>query len=328
MSISKTVVKLAAAALVVAGGVGTVWAQSTVAPDLSGVGGSCVNCKQAANGLTASYEVVKKWNIETIPGNATDAGLFIATANDVTVSDVGGTGTKNGNLGIVSVETNSSGWDVKFTTANGGKLAKGTKKMGQEDRFDLGCMCIKPVDTGWVYGNKDYLKYKTTSPTNAVLNVGIGLYDKINGTTYVLKGLATGASNTSYPAALVDPADIVASQTTNADGSATTSPVSVSLYEALNNDGSGAGTALGGAGATTLRGALQIGGVAVSGGAAGFGPTDTELTTGGGAVIPTDGKEYFFINVGLLKTSGGAQLGGNEEGTYEETFTFTLVADF
>jgi len=333
MSISKTVVKLAAAALVVAGGVGTVWAASGVTENC--VAGAGNNCKQATNGLTTSYEVIKLWNIEVTPGNAKDDGLFLATAADVTATDVGGTATKNGNLGIVSVETNSTGWDVKFTTANGGRLAKGTKTPHMEDQFDIGCMCINQVQNGWDYGNKDYLKYRTSIPTDAVLSVGIGLYDKVNGTTYVLKGLATGAATAAYSAALVDPADIITSRTTNADGTPAGSIRSVSLYEALNNDGSGTGgVALGGATATgtTLRGALKIGGVAVSaGGTNGFGPTDTPLKNGSNTVIPTDNKEHFFINVGFPKLSGGATgdpLGGNEEGTYEETFTFTLVANF
>jgi len=293
-----------------------VWAATPTIPGTN-------NTKPADETMTASYEVVKKWDIEVIPNNPKDAEILDFP---VLVTDVGGAGSKNGNLGLVRVETNSPGWDVTFTTANGGKLAFGSKTMGKAPSFDLGCMCIVDKDTGYVYGAKEYLKYLDASTTPAQLKVGIGLYDKVNGTTFILKGIATQQVSAAYNAAAVDAAKLTGSATTDVNGDPITPAIGpVSIVDVLTT----ATTGLIGVG-TPL---LTVGGVtieALTAGATGFGPTNTPYT--GTNAVPTDDSEYFFINVRLPSklgdVSSGEPLGGNTEGVYEETFSFTLKAAF
>jgi len=178
MSISKTVVRLSAAALVVAGGVGMVWAQSVVN----------TTSKDNAS-MKAGMTIQNLAEIDVIPKNPTGDDLKLTAAIDALP-----TATKFGSLGIVKVTTNSNKWDVGMTTRSGGRLL---------DTSSVTCTDVERLD-GWgnptgVFdnvcgGNPVYLRYGNTLDT-VVLNVAIGL---------AKSGQAlgnTGNKSTIYPAA-------------------------------------------------------------------------------------------------------------------------------
>jgi hypothetical protein len=314
MSISKTAVRLSAAALVVAGGMGTVWAASPTLTNAVEEPGDHV--------MGVSYEVKKEAIIEVTANNPKDDAILNVVP---TVTEV--SGPKNGNLGIVRVKTNSPGWDVTFTTANGGKLAVGTKTPVYTSRWDMGCMCLK-VDTSYNVTGKTYLAYSDAGTDHAQLNVAIGMLDNVNGTTKVLKGVASlHVGGVAYPAAPVAAAKLTSSASTDATG-ATISATSVSFIDVLSDASTGIGQ-----GVTEVV-PLTVGGVEVTASteaqAKGFGPTATEYPATN--YVPRDGYEYFFINVGLpsKKTVSSVDypIGGNPDGVYEEEFKFTLKAIF
>jgi hypothetical protein len=310
--------KLAVAAVAVAGVLGTVWAAtpSFLAPNAS-------NSKAATVNMTTSYEVVKEWTIDIENRNPKDKDILnrVATATEVS-------GPKNGNLGIVKIKTNSPGWDVVFKTENGGKLAKGVKSPTYTTRWEMSCMCVV-TDTTYTITGKTNLKYTGTGTPDAQLTVAIGMLDNINNTR-LLKGIATqqvpasGYSATPVGAVLLDNSMDVINPST---GAVTTAATPVSFINVLSDATNGVGNI----GATTP---LTVGGVEVATATTGaqvvgFGPTDTQYS--GANAVPKDDWEYFFINVGLAEQGTGTgvgKLGGNEEGVYEETFSFTLVAIF
>jgi len=306
MSISKTVVRLSAAALVVAGGVGMVWAQVS--------GGTSQDNASMRAGMTIKNIA----EIDVIPKNPTDKELVLeglATINDVP------TATKFGSLGIVKVTTNSNKWDVAMTTRSGGRLL---------DTTSVQCRDVERVD-GW--GN----------PTGIFDEVcgGTAVYLQAGGSDVVLQvavGLAksgkalgnTGAPATLYPIisgtplntpAFIAPVVINQSKIIGSDKSAVTPPAlptAVSFAEELG--GAAAGT----------WGMFQYG-IYGSGSVTGTTPdTWGKIATDGfpapkGNAEPQD--EYFYVNVGMPEATYNS-LSGNKNGTFTEVFYFDLFANF
>jgi hypothetical protein len=315
MSIRKTAVavKLAAAALAVAGLVGTGWAQSVV-PGLISGGSSYPGDKT----MGVVYNIVKEAKMAITANNPKKDNIL---GRDPAITEV--SGSKNGNLGLIQVTTNSTGWDILLATDNGGQLMKGTKTAGDiTQKWDNSCTCLKP-DTAWTITGVP-LKYGGGSPTPVQLKVAIGMLDNVNGTTKVLKGIPTQDVTTSYAAAIVADGKLTASKVVVANPTQT--PVSfIETLQALPTSPAGIAD-------------LTVGGVKVMGNtnapAAGFGPTSYEYT--GDNAIKRDGSEWFFVNVGIPVTDAGTfvasptgnKISGNEDGDYKETFTFTLKALF
>jgi len=294
--------KLAAAALAVAGVVGTASAQSPFDP---------INAADAYPGtatMGVGYEIIREAKIVVTAKNPKKADIWDVDPKKTEVS-----GPLNGNLGQIQVTTNSTGWDVLLSTDNGGRLRAGTRTAGTiTSVWDNGCMCIKP-DTQWTVTGVN-LKYSDNS--EVPLKVAIGMLDNINGTTKVLKGIPSqDVGPAAYAAAEVDDDKLKVSNVL-------TTPVS--FIETLS-----------GITVTEIGDGLRVGGVKAKGTAVGtatqmgFGETGPEYYPAASGV-KRDGSEWFFVNVGIdSKKSGGTEkISGNAEGNYTETFTFTLKALF
>jgi len=338
MSISKTVVKLAAAALVVAGGVGTVWAQATPVPNTSATikaGGD------VAASMSATYTVEQTAEIAVTPNNPTSE-KFIGF--DADASSLDGADGSNGNLGTVRVKTNSRGWDVTFTTVNGGKLAMTEVKYDTTKVLIPGKFPPEYRDSiGSKYGTPKYLCYiansgltdgigmkpgaTTSDADTAELMVGVGMLERVGGVNY-LKGYPNGLS-AKYATPLVTYANLRATQTLDATGTAivagSITPASFAKIVGNGTAISATQTALG-AGREMKVGGVVVGATAGQTGLAGFGPTNTALS-GLPGVTKSDDSEYFYVNVGI-PSANELKMSGNTKGDYTETFTFTLLANF
>ncbi|GBU20157.1 hypothetical protein R80B4_00032 [Fibrobacteres bacterium R8-0-B4] len=343
MSISKTAVKLAAAALAVAGVTGAVWAQT-----------SPVTAASVSQGkMVATFTVGGSSEIECIPKNPTEDVLL---ATDVTKPELADPGT----LGQVVVRTNSTAWDVSMTTNYGGRLVKTSSKTyvppvcDAPDPFDpsgcLGNMVAQDSADGSV---TDVLVYSTTGTatgpgviTSTILDtvqleVAIGLAklgDEIapgspsaTGNVYSF-GAPTDYNTLSYlaPVKVLNTA-LTGSRTLKINASEASPPTTVGIGFAAVL---GAATAYGDA---SNVGAYSTQYTATGGGSAGRAWTGTGgiFTSGFGtpkykatnAAGKTVGQEYFFINVGFLPTLT-QKIGNNVKGDYQETFIFDLVSAF
>jgi len=338
MSISKTVVKLAAAALVVAGGMGTVWAANSVMDK----GASTVKEGGDNNAsMKMTYAIEQTAVIEVTSKNPTNE-QFVGF--DADGSSLDGADGKNGNLGEVRVKTNSRGWDVTFTTVNGGQLAKTNDTIMSQQAMKPGIFPPQYYDSSWtVHRNPAYLLYDnsysgTTNLQNLTgparkavqVSVGIGMLEKISGAKY-LKGFANKLNAAAYATPLVPPGDLKNSQTLNENGSVNTGAVPVSFVEVLSTAASSPGltaaqTAITDADRKIKVGGRVVGSAATETGTLGFGPTNSPITIPN---IPNkdDDYEYFYVNVGLPDANVD-YIFGNNPGDYSETFTFTLLANF
>jgi len=331
-------VKLAAAALVVAGVVGTTWAQATQPPPTPLWNNSPVVSPTAFGGtatqqMRASYEIKKEAEIQVTSLNPTKDDFLL----DATKSNY----TDNGNLGWLRVKTNSPGWDVAFVTNFGGKLAASNKTLDStQSGYDFATG--KPTwDYFYTYDAPEFLTYATggtttdadgilagnTDPDTVQLVVAVGMSEIVNNGVKALKGIKYGQQTTPYPTPKVPQAKLKASQMKERNGTDVTpnatAPgigVAVSFAEVLTTTGTGVPAS---ANATKIT----VGGVEVKQGGTitgGFGPTNIPNV----ATNPdADGWEYFYVNVGLPKITGKS-IGKNVDGVYEETFTFTLLASF
>ena len=301
MSISKTVVRLAAAVLVVAGGAGTVWAAlpsgTTEADKVS---------------MKATYYVNQIAELEATGKNLADEGLKL-TAAGITATP---TANKFGTLGTIRVRTNSSRWDVNMTTENGGKML---------DETSVQCQNVDDFD---VWGNKTgshcdysgstpiYLKYDNGgTPANVVLLAAIGVAK----TGYKLGNSA--APTTLYPMADVSgtPAFIA--------------PLPVTLVGSEDQGGNAIsfatifGTAYGTTGPTgTFTNGIYGG--AASGPDAWSTIASDGFPTPKGNASPDRNEEFFYVNVGILEATFNALSGNKNKKTFTETFYFELVASF
>jgi len=301
MSISKTVVRLAAAVLVVAGGAGTVWAAlpsgTTEADKVS---------------MKATYYVNQIAELEATGKNLADEGLKLTAAGITAVP----TATNFGNLGTIRVRTNSSRWDVNMTTRSGGKML---------DETSVACTDVDDFD---VWGNKTgthqdcsggtpkYLKYDNGgTPANVVLLAAIGV---------AKTGFKLG--NSAAPTTLYPMADVSGTPSFIA-------PLVVALVGTEDNGGTAIsfaetfGTAYGTTGPTGTFVNGIYGGAASGPDAWGTIASDGFPTPKGNA-SPDRNEEFFYVNVGILEATFNALSGNKNKKTFTETFYFELVASF
>jgi hypothetical protein len=292
--------KLAVAAAAVAGVVGTVWAALP-----SGT------TEAAKVNMKASYYVNQLAELEATGKDIKDGDLRLAAAINAVP-----TATNFGSLGTIRVRTNSTRWDVKMTTDNGGKML---------DETSVECVDVDDLD---VWGNvtgqhKDcsgstpvYLKYDNSgTPANVVLSAAIGVAK----TGYRL-------GNTAAPATLYPMADVSGTPTFIA-------PVTVSLVGSEDNGGTAisfAETIGGGYDGSAPAGTFTNG---IYGGAAAgvdaWGTIETDgFPTPTGNASPDLNEEFFYVNVGIPATMFDALSGNTNKKTFTETFYFELVASF
>jgi hypothetical protein len=335
---TSSVVKLAVAALAVAGVVGTVWAGVSV---MDKGAATITEGGDNAASMKMTYTIEQTAVIEVTSKNPTSE-QFVGF--DADGSSLDGQDGKNGNLGEVRVKTNSRGWDVTFTTVNGGKLAVTNDTIMSQQAMKPGIFPPQYYDSSWtVHRNPAYLLYDNTyagtanvqnltNPTRKAVqvSVGIGMLEKISGAKY-LKGFANNLNAAAYATPLVPASDLDASQTLLENGSTNTSAVSVSFVEVLSTAASSPGLTAAQAAITDSDRKIKVGGRELGTGATststlGFGPTNSPITIPN---IPKkdDDYEYFYVNVGLPEANVDYIL-GNKKGDYSETFTFTLLANF
>jgi hypothetical protein len=294
-------VKLAVAALAVAGVVGTA---SAALPS---------GTTEAEKGMMkASYSVNQITELEATGKNLADEGLKLTSAG------VNATPTANnfGNLGTIRVRTNSTRWDINMTTDNGGKML---------DETSVECDEVDDLD---VWGNKTgshkdcsgstpiYLKYDNSgTPVNVVLSAAIGVAK----TGYRLGN--TAAPTTLYPMADVTSTPVfIAPVVVTLPGSEATSGSPISFAETLGHAGD----------AATTWGTFNNG---IYGGASGgddeWGTIETDgFPTPKGNASPELNEEFFYVNVGIPEAMFNALSGNKNKKTFTETFYFELVANF
>jgi hypothetical protein len=295
---TSSVVKLAVAAVAVAGVVGTAWA----AP-LAGLTAS----EATKVNMTAAYTVNQITEIEATGKNLADDDLR------VNVIDLP-TATKFGNLGTIRVRTNSKHWDVVMTTDNEGKmLDKSTAACTTEDDHDA---------WGNVNGShqvcddskKEFLKSGPTK-TDVVLDVAIGVAK----TGYKL-------GNSAAPTTLYPMADVTS-------GPVFIAPVKVTSLAGTNvaTGGISFAATIGGNYKTTITSGTFKNGIV---GTTSTGDsTWTNIETKGfptpyGNASPEKNEEFFYVNVGIAPATFDAINGNKNKRTYTETFYFELYASF
>ncbi|MDR2692786.1 MAG: hypothetical protein LBB74_01030 [Chitinispirillales bacterium] len=131
MSFKNAVVKLAAAAVVVAGGAGTVWAQGTKVLSLPYTPVSI----PAASITGGNGKMTVMYKQETKPIKVNFLGLPSAGIKEVDAAilkyDTETEFTESGNLGTFEVETTHENWDITLNTANLGRLRFGGSATGK-----------------------------------------------------------------------------------------------------------------------------------------------------------------------------------------------------
>jgi len=351
MCIKKAVVKLAAAAVVVAGGavVGTAWAQLS-----SVVGAASVSQKE----MTATFTVGGVSELEVVARDP-DADVLLAT--DVTAKTPGN-GIDPGTLGLVKVKTNSNAWDVVMRTLHGGRLVNATDDSDGDpvckddawDPFDATVCLTEMVPGDPVRGQvQSTLVYSTkqggtasqrgrirssasTDFDTVQLEVSIGMAkagEEISAASQSAQGniyALGGPTGTNIIAPVLIPfGTLNDSRTLELNNAPFTSSVGISFAAVLGAGGS-AGATDGYATKTNGTAYLKQSKNGSDGrtwteiATAGFGkPSRTEPIDGGKTV----GVEYFFINVGLEPTLVPS-IGNNAKATYKETFIFDLVSAF
>jgi len=317
--------KLAAvAALVVAGVVGTVWA---VIPTVGSA---------AYDKMSAVFKVERILNI-TCNGKNPDKNVLLAT--DVSLQAFAQ--QDPGTLGTIKVNTNSAGWDVLMTTDNGGRLIYKTggspgpqQCPGGTDPWDN-----KKCPGGWQPGPivgavTTPLLYSTQSQATQSGRIGGTTstdYDTVQlevsiGLAFLGSQLSESAPQgnmyaigapTNFVLPVIVPYTSLEPSGTQYGSNAGVSTISIA-DRAISFASLIAGTSTTGYGTTTPTPNLN-------------GQTWTDIVTNGfkapnQPLAPVD-EQYFFVNVGLNQTLK-PQIGGNDDGEYTETFTFTLAANF
>jgi len=309
--------RLAVAALTVAGVFGTVWAQSGAKQDK----------------LQVKWLVEEKADIKTIQNLVDAAALGLTYKGSDTILDVG---VNPGNLGIVRVATNSSAWDVTMTTKYGGKLVYmeassptqgggGSCNNGQGDPWNPGtCLSGGTWQPAMTPGDMHSLTVLNANGDidTVKLEIGIGVADSgaYLSTSATAKYYALGAPDTynNFGATNIDATtltssgiyDPVTGTQKSASGAGAAQPIS--FAEKIGAKGSG----------WTIPNTINswIKGTSLS-----------NLSTTKLFGQPTNETAYFFVNVCLVNktlATDPMRLKGNKGGTYEEEFTFNLVADF
>jgi len=319
MSISKTAVRLAAAALTVAGLTVGAWAQSPWTNLTNGA-------PSAEMGVGITVKKIQK--ISAIPKGITEDELKATYTGTVLATP---TASVPGNLGIVRVETNSGAWDVQLTTKWGGKLVmegvptKGPPACNAGDGYDPWntSQCID-AGTGNAYtpdsvtipGSGAALKY---SGGDVGLEIAIGVADsgKNLSNSATLDYYPLGAP-TSYPSYLpVDVTSAVAAsgRYTPATGAVNAAAVPISFKVWIDDAKSGYGPipALAGGKGSWLAGVNTA--------------TALGATSSGFGAPKVGDAAYFYVNVGLSGAANEPFI-GNGDGAYTETLYFDLVATF
>jgi hypothetical protein len=335
-------VKLAVAALAVAGVVGTVWADLATLQKADG--------DKASATATVGFIIDNKAEIECTPKNVTEAEL--ATLDWAKISGTP-SATNFGTLGTIKVTTNSTAWDVRMTTKYGGRLVynDGGPIAGQFD-------CDGTIDpwTGACSGKETPKKSAGTNYpltyNSAGASASKGLIAGTAGTAatpesfpgagdgvpavpavndqvqlLVTIGVAKLGSDLGAPAAQsgnlyplgapgaysnflpieVTGAQLLTSCEKQLDGTTPTSGFDPISFASLVGNGYED---------KATPAPLNYAGIAGR-------PWTTIASDGFGK--PTNGVEYFYVNVGM---DSSMPLGGNKKGKYEETFTFDLYASF
>jgi hypothetical protein len=322
--------KLAVAALAVAGVVGMAVAQTK--PTAS---------SGQYDKMKVSFEIKKTLEIEC-KTKLVDATILKAT----NVALVANSGADPGNLGTIRVKTNSTGWDILMTTDFGGRLVKtvggtldkGSCPSGQSDPWNPG-QCLVPLPDTIIGGSRTPLMYSSTTGTDVAgvigtthvgtnttkdevqLEVSIGLAflgSQLAATAPATNMYGIGAPSNYVIPAVIDNEDLEKSGSVL--GSSTARPAAISFADVLGNhyDNNTPG-----APAITGLGGRDWSDIADDG----F-PTPNNSVVGTTPVDEVD-NQYFFVNVGLAQTTGlQDKISGNDEGIYEETFTFDLAANF
>jgi len=294
-SLKKVMAVAAVAAAGVLGVTGMVWAGLPTGPT-----------EAAKVSMTASYYVNQITELQATGKNIKDDGLKLAAAIDAAPS-----ATNFGSLGTIRVRTNSSRWDIRMTTGNGGQML---------DETSVEC---KDVDRQDVWGNKIgtdkdcsgstpiYLTYNDGSDNvPVVLDVAIGV---------AKTGLKLG--NSAAPTTLYPMADIATTPTfippvkVNPAGSKTTP---ISFAETFGNaTKTGWGTFANGIYGGTSGGVDDWGTIG-----------DDGFPTPKGNASPDLNEEFFYVNVGMPAAMFDALSGNKNKKTFTETFYFELVASF
>lgn len=307
-SIGRAVVKLAAAAVTVAGVVGTGWAQAPTTPSAT---------------LKATYTVEERQKIETISRNLTKTELELTKAGDAAAALT--KAQDPGNLGIIKVTTNSAAWDVQMLTKYGGKLVfneggapTGTSTCsGTIDPWNsencIGGTWIPDVGPGTLH-SLTYIHSSGVGAGDTVkLEVAIGVADSgaylsssAVKTSYYALGAPSGFAGFS-PSAVTT--SLAASAETNPATGAAGSKTPISFAENIGTTGS--------------SWTLPTTPTWITGNVMGSLASKKTFT------VPNINEQaYFYVNVGLNRTNTATLFGGNKGGDYEETFTFNLVANF
>jgi len=270
------------------------------------------------------------------------------------------TGQNPGTLGTIKVTTNSNGWDIWMTTANGGRLrynagGRDSATCAAPDPWDAS-KCKTPGPTLTVGGVDEFLTYidaargsgtgpgiihdgvaasATHIPKDTVqLQVAIGvayLGSQLNASANANTIYGLGAPGSYTDAALVPNTALETSGASYGSRPATSPTPLAALpikFAPLLGAHYGSIAALSGTDYEKLAGrgwdgsAVGTQYVKTDGFAA---PAHKDLAS------PTNPKhvdeQYFFVNVGILPSEKDA-IGGNVNGTYTETFTFDLIANF
>jgi len=311
--------KLAVAALAVAGVVGMVSAQSTVAGATNGA------TENTAPLMKASFNVNNFAVIEGITNDPADDALNFSVEDSV-----GGT-TTPGNLGVIRVKTNASAWDVTMSTKNGGRLMKDGRGTGRDTTIcDVpntwpltGCQSShveEILEPGYKLLFNDHIattpgRIGAAGRDTVVLRVAIGPASAVNsdtgrgGTFGIIVAKGAQAAGDLYEPTIIDQDDLLISNDP-------ATPISFAkAFADFYNGYTGSNTTKGDGSHTTVGGVIMESASALS--TDGFGPTTGD---------PSNKWEYFYINVGIDPTEF-VKIVGPKSGEYYEIFSFDLVTN-
>ncbi|GBU20148.1 hypothetical protein R80B4_00037 [Fibrobacteres bacterium R8-0-B4] len=306
---------LAAAALVVAGVVGAVWARP------SGANGQSVTAE-----FNTDVDFVSSLNWVVEPVMSIDKYASIDVVKEIGSS----LSTNPGNVGVLKISTNGSHYDIQMSSKNGGKLATQGDSLWHKKSTSTctwGWDC-GTADSEWVAGTGSFLSYgstltaseyntlKSTTAVNSIDSVGPTVYHVVldvaiggafknaaNGLIYSVGCGPSGCDNAPTPVR-VGKATVRGSNVTP-----------VSFAEVIAGEDLGTNTKLAG---------VTIGGFTITGNA---GTNNLADLSSGGFVGGTDKEGYIYINAGI-HTSNSKHLVISANTRYTETLTFTLVNAF
>jgi len=334
-------VKLAVAALAVAGVMGVVVALPTV-----GTGESVDGTAE----MSVGFDVQTLASIFATPNaNLTNEVLLDTTTIRTAINSTSAIGSVRGEgpgtLGTIRVLTNASNWDVQMRTKNGGRLVDesgATTKPGNcaANGWDAWGVICNSYDPDTIIGGQVLTYSSSVGPgatgSGKIGGSAAGVRDTVRlqvavGLANLGAVLSSGANASSIyalgaPAAPIAPVEIphTALDGTRVNAGASSGPISLAETIAGNAAYKAAAALL----SPTVTGfsGRPFTQIETDGFAAPNYTNDFSSPTPP-AVLTHKNEEYFFVNVGIdTKTNG--TLGGNKGGNYKETFYFDLVASF